>query len=47
MQVIPITRAAEPAFVARVRGLGCCRAAMLGVPAGVLFWILVLRGIFS
>jgi hypothetical protein len=47
MHVIPITRAAEPDFVARVRGLGCARATMLAVPAGLLLWILILKGILS
>jgi hypothetical protein len=41
MHVIPITRSAEPAFVARERGLGCCRAAMYAIPASILLWLLV------
>lgn len=47
MQVIPITRAAEPAFVARERGLGAARGAMVGVPISIVLWILILREIFS
>lgn len=47
MSTIPITRAAEAAFVARVQGLGCPRGAMYAVPLSVLLWALLLKGILS